>query len=100
MSTVDPLQNSRAADYKSHHVVFGYVHDMELELQLMEIASLIINVILGFYYNPEFITKYLDEYFKVSDDRLTITNIKEIDVCEHGIYLNQWIESTSKSITK
>ena len=40
-------------------------------------------------------------YFKVSPDKLTITNIKETPAgSEPTIYLNQWIDSSSKAIAK
>ena len=97
---MDPLENAKSADHKTECIVFGYIHGMKLKLKLTEIASLITHMILGFYYNPEFITKFLDKHFKVSQDKLTITNIKPTDFRSHSIYLNQWINSTESSITK
>ena len=36
----------------------------------------------------------------MSEDKLTITNIKHVDFVAHAIYFNPWIESTSKCIVK
>lgn len=97
---MDPLKHAKSADNKSEMIVFGYVHEIESKLELPEIASFIFHIILGFYCHDEFITKYLGESFKVSSDRLTIENLGYISFSNHAIYLNQWIQSISKSIHK
>ena len=97
---MEPLRNARSTDGKSQSIVFGYVREMESSFAISEVASLIINIILGFYYHEEYITEYVKEFFQISQDRLTITNIKDIYTNFHSIYLNQWIESTSKAIIK
>ena len=97
---LDPLSIAKSADSKSNHIVFGYIHEIESQLNLQEITSLIIHIILGFYYQNEFITKYRKDCFEVSEDKLTITNIKQVGFLAHSIYFNQWIESTSQLIVK
>ena len=97
---MDPLPNGMLAETRSRQIVFGFIHEAELQLKLSEIAALIINMILGFYYHGEYFASFLEDHFEVSPDRLTLTNIKEIDLGNHTSYFNQWIESTSKSIVK
>ena len=97
---MESLINAKSADSRSKRIIHGYIHRSEIQLKLPEIASLIINIILGFYYSGEFISKFLDKYFEVSQDKLTITNLREIEFEEHTIYLNQWIESMSKAIVR
>ena len=73
---------------------------MESKLKLSEIASLIMNIILGFYYHSEYFSVFLEDIFNVSPDGLTITSMQDLSCNHHAIYLNQWIKSTSKSIVK
>ena len=61
---MEPLAIAKSADSKQRCVVFGYIHDMESKLKLREIASLIINIVLGFYYHGEFIAKFLNNILK------------------------------------
>ena len=95
---MDPIQNAKFADSKSKRVVFGYVNKMESKFKLSQIATLIISIILGFY-SGEYIRSFLDECFEISQDKLTITRNKYAAFV-HSIYLNQWIDSTSKSMVK
>ena len=97
---MDPLSIAKSADSKSNHIVIGYIHEIESQLNFPEITSLIIHMILGFYYQNEFIAKYREDCFEVSEDKLTITNTKFIGFLAHSIYFNQWIESTSHIIVK
>ena len=97
---MDPLQNAKFADGKTGCIVDGYIHDNESKLKLAQIHSLIFTVILGFYYHAEFISKYLKDNFKVTDDRSTISNIEDISCNDHTIYFNQWIESKSTAIVE
>ena len=97
---MDPLQSAKSADLTTQCVIFGYIHEMESKLKMDEVAPLIINIILGFYHCAEFIDKFLEDHFRVSPDKLTITNIKKVSSASHTIYLNQWIHSMSKSIVK
>ena len=97
---MDPLQNGITANARSTQIVFGFIHEAESQLKLAEIAALIIKIILGFYYNGEYFASFLKDHFEVSPDKLTLTNIKEIDMGHHTSYFNQWIESTSNSIVK
>ena len=95
---MDPLQNAKSADCKTVKLLHGYIHDIESNIKLTEIASLIFNIILGFYYHSEFVAKFLGDHFRVSEDKLTVTNIAHIGTDRHTIYFNQWLESISESI--
>ena len=55
-------------------------------------------------YVLHFIILYFDnarkDCFKISDDKLTITNIEKISDFDHTIYMKHWIDSTSNQIIK
>eukprot|EP01084_Bolivina_argentea_P253347 425531_1 len=97
MSTLQAVKN---VNKRTKLTVFGYIREQELR-QSFNIPLLISYTCLVYYYVPEFITKARNDYFKVSTDKLTVTNNKEY--CNsyfQTIYLNQWIHSTSKMISK
>ena len=95
---MDPVLNAKRADPQSQRIVSGYIHEMESKLNLPEVASLIISIVLGFYCG-EYITSFLREYFERSKDKLTITKIKH-SAAQHTIYFNQWVHSKSNMIIK
>ena len=83
-------------------------------LQTVEIAQQLTNdVVSGYlrkgikliclkYYNEdiEWFGGFRDDCFKLSDDKMTITNIKSCNFANHTIFGNVWIPSTSKTISK
>lgn len=97
---MDPLKIAKFADVRTDHLVFGYIREVESDFDVPDITSLIIHLILGFYYQFEFITKFRKDCFEVSEDKLTIANIKAIGFSQHAIYFNHWIASTSKSVVQ
>ena len=77
-------------------VVFGY-----LRLQNLNIPKEITLICLKYYNeNIEWFSGFRDDCFKVSDDKMKITSIKNCDFDEHSIFGNVWIPSTSKTISK
>ena len=80
---MDPLQNAKYADDKANYTAYGYIHNMERKLKFGEVATLIIKIILGFYYHGEFIDKFSEKNFEISADKLTITNIKRVYHSQH-----------------
>ena len=77
VDTMEPLQNAKSANDNSQSIVHGYLREMESLFEISEVTSLIINIILGFYFQGEYITEYVKENFEISPDKLTITNIKK-----------------------
>ena len=89
---------STKADSRSEHIVFGYLRNMDSIFSLSShIPPLVSHLCLRFYYIFECIDRVRTDCFKISDDRLTVTNIKQCGY-DHTIFLCKWIESTSKSI--
>ena len=92
------LQVGKNADKRSKYTVFGYTRKLEESLKLQTIPPIVLYLCIAYIYNPEFFARVREDAFKISDDKLSVTNIQEILWSQHCIYLNQWIESTSKSI--
>ena len=89
---MEHLQKAKTTNYRTEYVVYAYVHAIEAAEQSLEIASVIIGMISGFYCDAEFINNFFD--------KLTITNTTKICINHHTIYFNQWIDSISKVIAK
>lgn len=86
------------ADSRSEYVVFGYLRNMDSRFSLSShIPPLVSHLCLRFYFIFECFDEARTDCFKISDDRLTIANIKQCGY-QHTIFLCKWIESTSKSI--
>ena len=79
----------------NNSLVTGYIKQKESELEILNIPQVIIHLILTYYQMNDFIDTYLANYFLISSDKSTITNIRSIKPGLHGIYLNEWIESIS-----
>ena len=95
-----PTLKSISVDQKSRDIVYGFIKRMEKSLSLKNIPSEINDICLAFYYFPEFFDKARPDRFKISADKLTVTNFEYCNVWSHTIYMKQWIESESHEIVK
>ena len=66
--------------------------------QLQSIPMIILYLTSAFYHIPEFIDKFRPGYLEISDDKLTITNIKHCPLDQQGNYLHEWIPSATENI--
>ena len=90
------LQTVKNARQITIDVVFGY-----FRLQNLNIPKGIKLICLKYYNeNIEWFSGFREDCFKVSDDKMTITNIKNCDFDNHTIFGNVWIPSTSKTVSK
>ena len=71
------LQNVKFADKRTRSIVYGFIRRIENSLSISNIPTEIYDIFLAFYYCPEFFDKARLDCFKISDDKLKITNIKE-----------------------
>eukprot|EP01084_Bolivina_argentea_P043593 80298_1 len=96
------LEVSKRANQQIKSIVFGYIREQESYLLYnCNIPLLISYTCLSFYYVPEFISKARTDYFEISDDKMTIKNIRgHCSVDKHAIFCNQWITSTLNIIAK
>ena len=95
------LVNIKDVDQKTKDIVFGYIHRMESSLNFELIPPLVSHLCLLFYYIQEFFAQIRNDYFKLSQNKLKVTNISQKGVgFDHSILLNKWIDSTSKCIVK
>ena len=94
------LQVGKNAGKRSKCIIFGYLREQEssLKLSIPSIPPIIAYLSIAYFDNPEFFARAREDCFVISDDKLSVTNIAEIVWSKHCIYLNQWIESTSKLI--
>ena len=94
------LQVGKNAAKRSKSTIFGYLREQEslLKLSIPSIPPIIAYLCIAYFDNPEFFARAREDCFVISNDKLTVTNIAEIVWRKHCIYLNQWIESTSKLI--
>ena len=93
------LEVAKDADYQTKFATFGYLRKQETSLKLSTIPPIIACLSIAYLYNPEYFATAWQDWFSISDDKLTIRNInRNIDQSAHCIYMNKWIESTSKSI--
>ena len=81
----------------TNRLIFGYTRRQENELELStNIPPLIYHFVAAFHHIDEYFDQAVKDCFTISDDKLTITNIKFCHWGHHTIYLNQWIPSKSK----
>eukprot|EP01084_Bolivina_argentea_P118376 210050_1 len=92
------LQQLKYVNKKFKYCVFGYIRESESKLELPPIPMLISYICLSYYYFADFFSKAREDHFKISNDKLTITNIKYCDYRNHSIFLNEWIDATSNTI--
>ena len=79
----------------TNSLVSGYVREHRRSLKLTTIPILITYLIAGFYHLQEFIKKAREDRFRISNDKLTVTNVCFCAFREQGIYLNERIDSMS-----
>ena len=60
------------ADQRAKDIVYGYVRKMEKSLKLSPIPAEMSNLCLLFYYFPELFYNARSDYFKISEDDLTL----------------------------
>ena len=85
----DAITNSNTKD-----LVCGYIKEHKLSLKLETIPQLIPYLVAAFS-NGDYFASARDDCFKISEDKLTVTNIKKCSLSEQGIYLSHWVQSTS-----
>ena len=95
---MDSLQSVKCADQRAKDIVYGFIKHMEQSLALRAIPTEIYDIFLAFYYFGEYFYKAREDCFKISDDKSTITCIKDCSYTNHTIYLEQIIPSLSKEI--
>ena len=93
------LQDIKHANLRDKNLIFGYIRSVEFELELDNIPPLISHLILLFYYVSECFDRATKEKFKISEDKLTVTNISS-DGWDHTIYCRKAIDSMSDLIYK
>eukprot|EP01084_Bolivina_argentea_P173913 301256_1 len=94
------LKSSKQASNRVKLIVFGYIREHESS-ELIIIPSLISYTCLTYCFVHEYFAKALEDYFKISNDKMMVTNIKgKIGVGFHTIYCNQWINTSSNIIAK
>ena len=82
------------------YCVFGYIRNIELLFKFPSIPIVIFYLCLGYYYNAEQFEDARKDCFRISNDKLTITNIKRCRFPNHTIYLQRFIESTIERVIK
>ena len=87
------LRITKKCDQKTIDLVYGYIKRLERSLSIRFIPSEIYDVCLEFYYFPEYFDKATEDYFYISDDKLTIKCIDDTSYEYHTIYMKQWIHS-------
>eukprot|EP00483_Globobulimina_turgida_P010873 UN10894 len=97
MSAVRVLQ---IYDQRTIDIVFGYIKSLESLFKLTNMPEGIRQICLMYYYITEFFNNARPDCFKISQDKLAVTNIKYCTFGRHTIYGKLWIPSTSKSIHK
>eukprot|EP01084_Bolivina_argentea_P254612 428071_1 len=97
MSSMKRIKN---VDAHSKYCVFGYIREMELNLKLPTIPLLISYICVSYFYEPEYFSKARPDCFKISENKLTITNIKTTNDNTHTVYCHKWTNSMSNSIVK
>eukprot|EP01084_Bolivina_argentea_P256703 432295_1 len=90
----------QTCDQRTIDIVFGYIKSLEITFKTMHLPQGIKQICLMYYYINEFFSKAQDTLFKISEDKLTITNIRYCSFGSHTIYGKVWIPSVSKSIHK
>eukprot|EP01084_Bolivina_argentea_P173911 301252_1 len=94
------LQQTKKANDKIKCTVFGYIREHDGS-ESFRVPLLISYTCLAYYYIPEFISKAREDYFEISDDKMTVTlNNDRCDVSNHTIYCHQSIPSTYNIIAK
>ena len=74
--------------------VFGFVRRIEQALESYRNIPVIISYLcLAYYSISEYFDKARTDCFKITDDKLTITNIKKCIDEKHTIFMKQWIDS-------
>ena len=89
------LGNRVVRNKYTKNLVMGYIRDSESSLHLEAVPMMISYLISIFYHISEHITKVRDDCHQISDDKLTVTNIKQCRLNQQGIYLNEWVQSMS-----
>ena len=69
---------SKTADERTKCIIFGYFRKQESLLKT-SIPPIICYLCMGYYYNPEYFSRAKEDCFIISDDKLTVTNIKQVD---------------------
>lgn len=85
---------------KVKSIVFGYIREHESTDDAINIPPLVSYKCLKYYCSDEYFSRALEDFFTISNDKMTITNIRNIPVHAHTIYCNKWIESLSNVIVK
>ena len=80
----------------SKHLVFGYVRNLAHNLKIKQ-NSVMIQYLVCLYYH------LMDQFYRAHKDMVQISKDKQtatllVDDFNHAIYLNEWIESTSKEV--
>ena len=78
--------------------MYGFIKRTEKSLALKAIPTEIYDIFLAFYYFGEYFDKARDDWFKISDDKLTITSTEHCDYSNHTIYMKQIFHSLSNEI--
>lgn len=100
MSTSQFVEAAQRADVKTKYSVYGYIHEMEIKLQLQFIPDSISIMCLGYYYVQETFYMARSDCFEIEQNGLKITNKKYVRFPDHTIYLNKWIYTKSTLIAK
>ena len=90
----------KSFDHKHKTAVMGFIRSIEKTLtKYAEIPAEIYDLCLAFYTFPEFFEMVREDCFEISEDKSTVTNIKKCNENNHTIYMYNWIQSTSNTIT-
>eukprot|EP01084_Bolivina_argentea_P167324 290415_1 len=99
------FKSSKQSSKRTKLIVFGYIHEHEAAESINNIPLLISYMCLSYCPHDmhviEFFSKARNDYFEISKDKLTVTNIgKHCHKSIHTIYCNKSIDSTSNIIVK
>ena len=99
MSLIKKIQS---VDQESTDLVFGYTRNIQASIKSYNIPLAIYHLCLAYYYYPEYFDRAKHDYFQISEDKETITCIKDSSWVHnpHTIYMKKWILSQSNKIIK
>ena len=82
------------------YAVFGYVRFLESSLDLQVVPEPIAWIIFSYYYLTDYFSRFRDDWFRISHDKMRISNLRSASWSWHSVFLNEWIQSTSNTINE